>query len=202
MDIAKDTLYIEHANSKARRAIQTVMYEIVLSLTKLVSPILTHTADEVWPFIPSLEGGYAQLQDMPEVHVFENVEALSEKWGKFMKVRDNVLKSLETARNEKTIGKSLTASITLYPNKEINELLGDIENLHKLFIVSEATIGGELEKAPDNAQRFENLAIVVEKAQGETCERCWIVTSKVGENKEHPTLCPDCATTVINYYQG
>ncbi|WP_096199278.1 isoleucine--tRNA ligase [Bacillus sp. FJAT-45350] len=200
MDIAKDTLYIDHADSEARRGIQTVMYEILVALTKLVSPILSHTADEVWPFIPGSEGESVQLTDMPEVVNFENVDELKAKWDKFMSVRDEVLKALETARNEKTIGKSLTASVRLYPNEETKQLLDSVGNLHKLLIVSHAEVADDKNNAPANAQEFDQVSIVVEKAEGETCERCWIVTPKVGENKEHPTLCPDCATTVTNHY--
>ncbi|MBU8907091.1 isoleucine--tRNA ligase [Desertibacillus haloalkaliphilus] len=200
MDIAKDTLYIHHADSEERRAIQTVMYEILVTLTKLVSPILSHTADEVWSFIPNVSEESVQLTDMPKVESFEQADTLKGKWDHIMTVRDDVLKALENARNEKVIGKSLTAAITLYPNQEVKQLLEALPSLHKLFIVSKVSIAGEQTDAPAEAEQFEELAIVVKKADGETCERCWVVSPTVGENDEHPSLCSDCATTVSAHY--
>jgi isoleucyl-tRNA synthetase len=200
MDLAKDTLYIEHADHPSRRAIQTVMYEVLVALTKLVSPILSHTADEVWENIPAVQEVSVQLTDMPEAKTFGDVEGLKAKWNHFMVVRDDVLKALEQARNEKKIGKSLTAAITLYSNGDVTELLKTTPHLEKLFIVSGVTLAGDVDDAPKDAISFENLAIVVEPAKGETCERCWVVSETVGENKEHTGLCSSCAETVLTYY--
>lgn len=200
MDIAKDTLYIEHADHHERRSIQTVMYEILVSLTKLVTPILPHTADEVWKFIPAVTEESVQLTDMPEAKEFAEAATLIAKWDQVMEIRNDVLKALETARNEKTIGKSLTAQLTLYPNKQTKELLDGISNLHKLFIVSKVNIAGLKEEAPEDATSFDEITVIVEKAEGETCERCWIVSTEIGQNEEHPTLCPSCAEIVTNHY--
>ncbi|MFA9456164.1 isoleucine--tRNA ligase [Halalkalibacter sp. AB-rgal2] len=200
MDMAKDTLYIEHANHPARRAIQTVMHEVLIALTKLVSPILSHTADEVWEHIPNVEEESVQLTDMPQVQAFNDVEGLEKKWDQFMEIRDDVLKGLEQARNEKKIGKSLTAAITLYASGPVSDLLRSIENLEKLFIVSSVKMAGEVNEAPSSATTFEQLAISVEQAEGETCERCWVVSTTVGASAEHPTLCSSCAETVKTYY--
>ncbi|MCK0470682.1 isoleucine--tRNA ligase [Halalkalibacter sp. APA_J-10(15)] len=200
MDMAKDTLYIEHANHPARRAIQTVMHEVLIALTKLVSPILSHTADEVWEHIPNVEEESVQLTDMPQVQAFNDVEGLEKKWDQFMEIRDDVLKALEQARNEKKIGKSLTAAITLYASGPVSDLLRSIENLEKLFIVSSVKMAGEVNEAPNSATTFEQLAISVEQAEGETCERCWVVSTTVGASAEHPTLCSSCAETVKTYY--
>ncbi|WP_313798744.1 isoleucine--tRNA ligase [Cytobacillus sp.] len=201
LDFAKDILYIEGADHKDRRAIQTVLYESLLALTKLVAPILSHTADEVWSFIPSVKEESVQLTDMPEHEELPKAKALEEKWTSFMKLRDDVLKALEEARNDKVIGKSLTAKITLYVNEQVRELLDSIdENLEQLFIVSAFELAGKLENAPENAVKFENTAIVVTKAEGETCERCWIVTPEVGKVEEFKTLCPRCAEVVQNHY--
>ncbi|HCX51217.1 MAG TPA: isoleucine--tRNA ligase, partial [Bacillus sp. (in: Bacteria)] len=115
LDFAKDILYIEGANHEDRRAIQTVLYDVLVALTKLVTPILPHTADEVWPYIPGVTEESVQLTDMPEAVQLDGAEALKTKWDAFMTLRDDVLKALEVARNEKVIGKSLNASITLYP---------------------------------------------------------------------------------------
>jgi isoleucyl-tRNA synthetase len=176
------------------------MYEVLIAVTKLVSPILTHTADEVWEQIPSVKEETVQLTDMPEVKVFGDVEELKATWNKFMSIRDDVLKALEQARNEKIIGKSLTAAVTLYASGDVRQLLTSIDQLEKLFIVSNVTLAGEESEAPEKAARFEQLAIEVEKAEGETCERCWVVSPTVGQDTEHPNLCTSCAETVKNYY--
>lgn len=201
LDFAKDILYIEASDQPDRRAIQTVLYECLLSLTKLTAPILSHTADEVWQFIPSVKEQSVQLTDMPEAKDLANAQALKEKWQLFLVLRDEVLKALEEARNEKVIGKSLTAKVSLYVNDKMKQLLASIEeNLTQLFIVSDFEVAGSYEQAPDNALKLENTAIVVTKAEGETCERCWVVTPHVGENEKHPTLCPRCADVVSEHY--
>ncbi|WP_026581481.1 isoleucine--tRNA ligase [Bacillus sp. J33] len=201
LDFAKDVLYIEAADHADRRAIQTVLYESLIALTKLVAPILSHTSDEVWSFIPNVEEESVQLTDMPEYQELPNAKLLEEKWTAFMKLRNDVLKALEEARNEKVIGKSLTAKITLYVNDQAKNLLDSIqENLQQIFIVSGFEVAGSLNEAPENAMKFENTAIVVSKAEGETCERCWTVTPEVGQTEGFETLCPRCADVVKHNY--
>jgi isoleucyl-tRNA synthetase len=201
LDFAKDVLYIEAADHHERRAIQTVLYESLVALTKLVSPILSHTADEVWKFIPNVTEESVQLTDMPEYQELANRETLEEKWTSFMKLRDDVLKALEEARNAKVIGKSLTAKVTLYVNDQTKALLDSIqENLKQLFIVSGFEVAGAYTDAPENAIKLDTAAIVVTKAEGETCERCWVVTNEVGQDPEHPTLCPRCSEVVKENY--
>jgi isoleucyl-tRNA synthetase len=201
LDFAKDVLYIEAADNHERRAIQTVLYESLTALTKLVAPILSHTADEVWPFIPAVKEESVQLTDLPEYQELEGAEALEEKWSAFMTLRDDVLKALEEARNQKIIGKSLTAKVTLYVNKKSKVLLDSIsEDLKQLFIVSSFEVAGSYDQAPDHAVKLETAGIVVTKAEGETCERCWIVTPEVGQDPEHSTLCPRCAEVVRENY--
>ncbi|MBW3113945.1 isoleucine--tRNA ligase [Bacillus sp. MCCB 382] len=201
LDFAKDVLYIESENHDERRAIQTVLYECLVSLTKLMSPILSHTADEIWAYIPGAEGESVQLTDMPEVQTFANADELKKKWNAFLELRDDVLKALEEARNQKIIGKSLTAKVTLFVNDETKGLLHSIkEDLKQLFIVSAFEIGGAVNEAPEHALSLGENNIVVEKADGETCDRCWIVTPTVGEDKDHPTLCTRCASVVKESY--
>ncbi|WP_345740717.1 class I tRNA ligase family protein [Metabacillus endolithicus] len=201
LDFAKDVLYIESSENQERRAIQTVLHETLLSLVKLVTPILPHTADEVWEHIDSVTEESVQLVDMPEVKEYEQADELEKKWDAFMTLRDDVLKALEVARNEKVIGKSLTASIALYPNAESKALLDSVdEDLKQLFIVSGFTIAEDFDNAPENAQVFDTVKIVITPAEGETCDRCWIVTPEVGQVEEHPTLCQRCASIVKDHY--
>ena len=201
LDFAKDILYIEAEDNSERRSIQTVLYETLLALTKLVAPILPHTAEEVWSHISFVQEESVQLVDMPEAIAISNSSEIEKKWDAFLELRDDVLKALEIARNEKVIGKSLTAHVTLYPTSSTKELLNSIEeNVQQLFIVSGLTVETSKEAAPENAQVFEDVAITIENAKGETCERCWVVTPTVGEDADHPTLCSRCATVVNNNY--
>jgi isoleucyl-tRNA synthetase len=201
LDFAKDVLYIEAEDNYERRAMQTVLHECLLALTKLMSPILSHTADEVWSHMTSQKEESVQLTDMPEYQELPNSKELLSKWEAFLKLRDNVLKALEEARNEKIIGKSLTAKVTLYVNEETKNLLHSVkEDLKQLFIVSAFEIGGSTEDAPANALKLENNAIVVEKAEGETCDRCWTVSTDIGQDPDHPALCPRCTDVVKKHY--
>lgn len=201
LDYAKDILYCEAPDSNERRAIQTVLYESLLVLAKLVSPILSHTADEVWAFIPGVSEESVQLTLMPNEFAVENTEAIEEKWNSFMSLRDDVLKALEEARNEKIIGKSLNAKVTVYVNDRVRQLLDSIdESLEQLFIVSAFEVAGNLDAAPETAIKLEKAAIVVTKAAGETCERCWNISEDVGEVEEHPTLCGRCASVIEKHY--
>ncbi|GGE41496.1 isoleucine--tRNA ligase 1 [Pullulanibacillus camelliae] len=200
MDIAKDTLYVDPENSHSRRSIQSVLYQHVTALTKMLTPIIPHTTEEVWQYIPGEKAEYVQLTDMPEEEVIQNGEVLVEKWDQLMAVRDDVLKALETARNEKIIGKSLEAAIVLYPTKANREKLESVEQLNKFFIVSQASIAGEINEAPADAQTYRETAVIVKAAEGEKCERCWVVSTDVGTDSDHPTLCASCAETVKNHY--
>lgn len=201
LDFAKDVLYIEAENNQERRAIQTVLYECLVVLTKLVTPILPHTADEVWGYIPNVTEASVQLTDMPTFKELSNSEQLVDKWTKIMELRDDILKALEEARNAKVIGKSLQAKISLYVNEATKDLLDSIsENLQQIFIVSGFEVAGTYEGAPEEALKLDTAAIVVSKAEGETCERCWVVTTEVGQDQDHPTVCPRCAHIVKEHY--
>ncbi|MBA9024944.1 isoleucine--tRNA ligase [Peribacillus huizhouensis] len=201
LDYAKDILYCEAPDSHDRRAIQTFLYEALLSLTKLVSPILSHTADEVWAFIPGVSEESVQLTVMPEEYSVTDTNTIEEKWNAFLNLRDDVLKALEEARNQKVIGKSLNAKVTVFVDEKEQTLLNSIEeNLEQLFIVSKFAVGGTVEDAPKEAIKLDKAVIVVDKAEGETCERCWNVSEEVGTVETHPTLCPRCATVMSEHY--
>ncbi|MET3728813.1 isoleucyl-tRNA synthetase [Fictibacillus halophilus] len=200
LDMAKDTLYIQAEDDHKRRSIQTVLYQSLMALTKLSAPVLSHTADEVWEYIPGVDEVSVQLTTMPEVKNYQGTEKLEKDWDVFMDVRDEVLKALEEARSKKTIGKSLTASITLYPTEALKPWLESVEDLNKLFIVSKAEVGGVKSEAPESAGVYEHVAVSVSSAEGETCERCWVVSEDVGKNDSHPTLCASCADIVEKHY--
>jgi len=185
MDFTKDILYIEKADSKERRSVQTVFYAALNVLIRLMTPILPHTADEAYQFLPGKNVDNAQLLDMPEPREY-NTDVV-EKFDAFMKVRSNVLKALEEARNAKVIGKSFQAHLKLYPSAEVKELLESIENLQQILIVSKLDIlegKGEYE--------FENLSVDVVPAEGHTCARCWQVVDEVNEDG----ICSRCEEVI------
>src|SRR5690625_3760487 len=139
LDFAKDILYIEVEDNERRRSIQTVYYDTIVALVKLIAPILPHTADEVWEYIAGVEAESIQLTDMPEPDHAPVEEGLLEKWNHFMKVRDDILKALEEARDEKVIGKSLEAKITILPKDDLTkDVLTTVPYLHQMLIVSGA----------------------------------------------------------------
>ncbi|UTR10954.1 isoleucine--tRNA ligase [Evansella sp. LMS18] len=200
MDIAKDTLYIQHADHPDRRGIQTVMYETLVALTKLMSPILSHTTDEVWKLIPGVEEDSVQLTDMPETKEFDNASELTDKWDYFMELRDDVLKALEEARKDKGIKKSLEAEVQIFAEGKAKELLDNIDGLNKLFITSSAKVASK-DDAPAEAKAYDHLSVNVVFAEGEKCERCWVVSTTVGDDEKHPALCSSCADIVANHYE-
>lgn len=197
LDFAKDILYIEAVDHPRRRSIQTGYYEILTTLVKLLAPIIPHTAEEVWEYIPGVEAETVHLTDIPEPRKVTDSEAIAGKWDHFMEVRDDVLKALEEARAEKVIGKSLEAKITLAPlDEETKQVLENVAHLHQYFIVSEAVIADE----KGIGKAYDYVEVAVEKHPGETCERCWVVSETVGEDKDHPTLCARCASVVKENY--
>lgn len=198
LDFAKDVVYIEAENDYQRRCMQTVFYQTLVSLTKLLTPIIPHAAEEIWSFLQE-EEEYVQLAEFPGYETFTNEEELMDTWAAFMDFRDNVLKALEEARHSKLIGKSLEAKVTVYPNEQIRQLMTAVDaDIAQLLIVSDFEVSKEV--APSEAVQFEDMAILVEKAEGETCDRCRSVRQDVGSDEKLPTLCGRCAHIVEENY--
>ncbi|WP_415362907.1 Isoleucyl-tRNA synthetase [Mammaliicoccus lentus] len=192
LDYGKDILYIEKADSLKRRSMQTVLYETLVKLTKLLAPIIPHTADEIWGHIPHVEEESVHLTDMPEPHEIDTV--LMEKWSQFMKLRDDVNRALEVARNEKVIGKSLEAHITLSNSSEFDtvDFLSKFNDLNQLFIVSKVDVIDELTEGTE----YELVKVKVDHAEGEKCQRCWNYSDKLGSVNGLDHLCPRCQSVV------
>lgn len=203
LDIAKDVVYIEGHDNKDRRAMQTVIYDTLMTLVKIMTPIIPHTTDEMWSYLHAqgiVEEVSVQLTDFPEVDVQANFDSLRTKWEKIIDVRDDILKALEEARNAKTIGKSLEAKVTVYAKEDVVALLNDANiDFAQLSIVSAFEVAA-IEEAPAEALTLEHVSIVVEKATGEKCERCWSISETVGSNQAQPTVCARCAEVVEKYY--
>ncbi|GGI65873.1 isoleucine--tRNA ligase [Enterococcus alcedinis] len=202
LDFAKDVVYIEAKDDQQRRSMQTVFYDVAKELTKLLTPILPHTSEEIWSFLKE-EEAYVQLAEFPEYQEFPNQAELLDTWSAFMDFRDDVLKALEEARNAKLIGKSLEAKLTIYPTEPVASLLTAVNaNLPQLLIVSPdffevKAVGTE---APETAMTFSNVSILVEKAEGDVCDRCRQVKNDVGSDTQLPTLCGHCASIVTSEF--
>lgn len=200
MDVAKDVVYIEAPDSKKRRSMQTVLYDVVVRLTKLMTPILPHTTEEIWKYLKEDEE-YAQLSEMPEVKHFNNEEKLVDLWNRFMNLRSGVFKALEEARNEKLIGKSFEAHVDLYVSNGVQADLDALNaNVRQALIVSALDVR-PLSEAPENALKFnDEYAVVVEHAEGEVCPRCRMIKTDIGSDADLPTLCASCAEIVRENY--
>ncbi|MDH3494203.1 MAG: isoleucine--tRNA ligase [Acidobacteriota bacterium] len=180
-DIIKDRLYIAAPDSFERRSAQTAVYHIADSLTRLLAPILAFTADEAFENLPGERPESVHLTAFPEISGVDAADLLS-KWERLYSIRDDVLKQLEEARTEKTIGSGLQAKVVMTVDKEtMNFLLPYYERLRYLFIVSQVEV-----------HEGEGFEVRIEKADGEKCERCWNFSVRVGEFENFPTVCERC----------
>jgi isoleucyl-tRNA synthetase len=196
LDIRKDTLYCESPNSKKRRSAQTAIYRILYGLTTLIAPILSFTAEEVYSHIPGREKESVFLEEFPTLCESLDEELLA-RWEKLIKVKSLVNKALEKARAEKMIGHSLEASVVVYADGEIRELLEAYkEELPYIFITSGAEVK-QLAAAPSYAVEGEEILkgvkVEVKRAKGQKCERCWMYSETVGKDNKYPDVCERCA---------
>ena len=190
LDVLKDRLYTEKADSSERRAAQTAMYLILNAMTRMIAPILAYTSDEIWKFMPHSaadEASHVIFNEMPDKVAVDVDNDFMEFWNRIHELRDDVKKTLEPMIKEKTVKSSLEAKVTLSAGGETLEFLRKAEpELADAFIVSEVEIA-------DNGSE---LVITAEKAEGEKCERCWAIRKSVGADAEHPTLCAHCCETL------
>lgn len=207
LDILKDRLYTSKANSSQRRAAQTVLWEVLTTMVKLMAPILSFTAEEVWqhlikidPELGRREGGSVHLQTLPEVNPTYVDEQLATNWDKLLEIRGEISKALEQARKEKWIGHSLDAAVHLYVSEELYRFLQAYEKqLSTLSIVSATVLYEPTIQPPEDvftSEYVKGLRVKITKAEGEKCERCWQYSTYVGKNPQHPTLCERCSAVV------
>ena len=184
LDYGKDILYIEAEKSQKRLSMLTVLYTVLSKSVRLLAPILSFTAEEVYDNMPYEDAESVHLTDFPAKNLIDDA-ALEAKWDKLLEVRDDVNKALEESRNEKVIGKSLEAAVEIYSNdSEVVELLNSVDNLHQLFIVS------SVEVKENDGVTYDLATVKVTKAEGHRCERCWNIVEEVNEEG----LCPRCAS--------
>jgi isoleucyl-tRNA synthetase len=224
-DVLKDRLYTSAKKSKARRSAQTALYRLLDALVRLLAPMISFTAEEVWTHMN--RAGSVHTAWFPEpAELTAGLDAATRKragnWDRLIEIRGAVLKSLETARNEKLIGAPLEARLKLSANGDLFPLLEQYAaELPGLFIVSQvevtpAPLPGDTPAptpavlpSPGNAGGLAAgaleaaaLSVTVERASGHKCERCWKYTEDTGANPRFPTLCASCASSIEETFNG
>ena len=200
LDVIKDRLYCDGKDSLSRRSAQTAIYYILDAMTRLIAPILSFTADEIWlamPHAADCDKRNVCLNDMPVIPAEWKLDGGTEaRWSRLLAVRADVNKALELARAEKRIGKPLDAAVTLFVSPAAEAAFGDITaaELRPLCIVSELSLVHEAGEG--FAGEFDGLTVRVSGSELPKCERCWTHSESVGSNSEHPGLCARCAAAL------
>ena len=193
LDIIKDRLYCEKVDSVTRRAAQTAMYRVLDALVRMVAPILSFTAEEIWQELPHRSSDDARSVFLNEFLPATGMTcdaAFREKWDRIYAIREAVNKKLEEKRTEKVIGKSLEAKVVITVNdaQAAAEIAGWSE-LKDVLIVSAVEV--QTGETGD-----EDMTFAIEKASGCQCERCWKFSEEVGRLAQYPTLCKRCAEVI------
>ena len=192
LDVLKDRLYTSAPKSLQRRSAQTALWEILSAMVRIMAPILSYTAEEVWRYMPA-DGREVsvQLAEFPRVNADYVDQELSARWEKLLDVRDEVYRHMEEARTTGVIAKPLEALVALEAASPLYELLLAYQDqLASIFIVSQVRL--EKGEAP--------LQVSVQPAEGKRCARCWLVLPTVGRHAVHPSLCARCAEVVTEVY--
>ena len=202
LDIIKDRLYTLKSDSKERRSAQTVMYNILDALVKILTPVLAFTSEEIWKYMPHKKGDNlesVQLNDWPVVSEKYLNDELEAKWDKIFDIREDVKKALEEARNQKVIGHSLNAHVIIYANAKDYDFIDSMkDSMASIFIASDFSVE-KMDDAPDSAtcgDVVKSIKILIKQAEGEKCERCWMYSKTVGKSEEHPTICKRCESNL------
>ncbi len=196
LDVLKDRLYTSPAKSTARRSAQTALNTILDALVRLMAPILVFTAEELWVHMPGADARptSGHLTQLPEVE--ENLldDELAGRWESILLIRGEVSKALEEARTQKIIGHALDAAVTLSMPEALSAVVKpDADELRTVFIVSKVSISAEESLAGGHeSTNIPGLAIRIDPASGEKCERCWIHEPSVGADALHKTICARC----------
>jgi len=197
LDVLKDRLYCSAANWPARRSAQTTLHRLLDALVRLLAPIMSFTTEEVWTHMGRAESVHMALFPEPgelTAGLGEAARANAANWDRLMETRDDVLKCLEAARNEKRIGAPLEARIVLTASGDLASLLERYAaEMPALFIVSQV----EVKRVGEGA-----LTVTVERAAGEKCERCWKYTTDTGADSRYPAVCGRCAKAVHEMLHG
>jgi len=200
LDIIKDRQYTAKTGSNAHLSCQTALYHIVESLVRLMAPILSFTADEIWGRLPGERSQFVFTETWYEglFGLTDNETLDNDKWAQLITVRAEVNKVLELARKDAVIGGGLEAEVTLYTSDEINALLSTLDDELRFVLITSQAIVKPLADAPEGAVTTEvtGLSVAVEKSTAAKCDRCWHHREDVGQNELHPELCGRCVTNV------
>lgn len=201
LDIVKDRLYTAGKKSLSRRACQTVLHETLQVLTRLLTPVTPHLAEDIWQHIIDEQKGDVEsvlLTDWPRVKPEFLNEELNEKWNEIIKLREIVTRAIEPIRTAKKIGSSLeTGVIIKVSNPDIEEMIKSVEGfLAGIFITSSAKIDSEVPQETLNILEESDYIIYVHSALGEKCDRCWKFSEQIGDHSDHPTICPNCISAL------
>jgi isoleucyl-tRNA synthetase len=196
LDILKDRLYTSPTASLPYRSARTVMYRIVDALTRILAPVLSFTADEIWQRLPGEREVSVHLAAFPASMAASLDAELEARYERLRKVRNEVTKQLEIARAEKQLGQSLEAKVLLEVPADYSQLLNDYHDwLPSFFIVSQVELTQNLTH-PSEAEQIPGLKIEITRADGDKCERCWNYATSIGSNSEHPSICSRCAAAL------
>ncbi|WP_249961788.1 isoleucine--tRNA ligase [Histophilus somni] len=200
LDIIKDRQYTTKADSLARRSCQTALWHISEALVRWIAPILSFTADEIWGYLPKLDN---RAEFVFTEEFYDGLFGLDESdklddtyWQQLLKVRAEVNRVLEQARNDKLIGAGLEAKVTVYASEEIRPLLEQLGNELRFVLITSQVVVKPLSKADVAESELTGLAVKVERADGEKCPRCWHFATDIGSNKEHSHICGRCIENV------
>ena len=202
LDVLKDRLYTAKAEAKKRRSAQSAMYIILDAMVRLLAPILTFTAEEIWAALRAYEGKEesVHLTQFPEVNPQYVDPELGESWKTMITIRSEIAKAIEIARKNKVLGNSLDASVDISPPADLRPFLeAHREDIMALSIVSQLNIvsRGEI-REPCYSSEFDGLIIGVTRARGQKCSRCWVYSESVGQDIEHPDICDRCRQTLAD----
>lgn len=200
LDFAKDILYVEAPKGQLRRSLQTVLYKIVVDMNKLLLPILPHTAEEIFEYLPFETADFAYLTEMAEVEDLGDTSALIANWQQFMTLRDAANKALEIARDEKLIGKPAEAALTVYLTEAQAELLKSLgQDVRGLLLVSQLHLADVVD-APAGTAVFDGYTIAVVHAEGDVSPRDRMYHTDLGADAAFPMLSAHEAQIVRENY--
>ena len=202
LDIAKDRLYCSRATGPARRSAQTTLWRILDSLVRIMAPILSFTAEEIWRYVPSVgvRPESVLLADFPVPEDDPEADSLLATWERLLTIREAVTKALEDARQSGEIGHSLDARVRLQLDLrgEAGRLLSDrIDDLATLFIVSQVEFAADLSSERESSI-VPGLRVAIDRAAGQKCARCWNYRTSVGSVPEHPSICAPCVSALTH----
>jgi len=198
LDIIKDRQYTTQSDGLPRRSAQTALYYIVEAFTRWIAPILSFTADELWPLIPGDRSEPVFTAHWyPLVTMGQEAAKGADYWAAIASVKNAVNRVLEAHRGAGDIGGSLDAEVVLYCDGELRDQLSELQNeLRFVLITSSASVAGSAEAVDAEATEVAGLSVAVRKSTHDKCGRCWHKREDVGVNLEHPELCGRCVDNV------